>query len=74
VAGGVQRATAWFESEVIDNAIKRGWWHESFAPKPENKLIRKTFTQFTGQKLPATLKGTQELLNGRTTFRVVKGM
>jgi hypothetical protein len=73
VAGGSKRATAWFESEVIDNAITRGWWHDSFAPKPENKLIRKTFTQFTGQKLPATLKAAQELLNGRTSFRVVEG-
>lgn len=73
VKAGVTSDTAWWYAEPIENAIIGGWWHDSFAPKPENKLIRQVFTALTGQKLPATLKGTRELLNESRGFPVVRG-
>ena len=73
VETGRSEDQAWWDAEAIENAILKGWWHDSFAPRPENKAIRQVFTAMTGQKLPASLKGTREIFNGERGFLLVRG-
>ena len=68
---GVSRndGRAWATAGLVREAITGGKF--SPAMDPSNKAARKVFSLFTGVELPASLKATHALLDGRRTFPVV---
>jgi|GEM_PF-1026565 len=56
-------AVAMKNAKGLLDAINNGIWTDLL--DPSNKISRTVFEEFTGQKLPKTLKGTKELIEER---------